>query len=170
MKSWLPIVLFIFLAGTGYFFYNRQQTPKNISAPSPQAEVLPINPTTPLPTDTEGNLGSIEGSLSYPSEAFPPNLTVCAETTEGVLVKCTGNLIKDAKYTYGTGYRLQLTEGSYYVYAYVPGLNNNYHAYYNDFVVCGLSVDCPSHQKIVVGVQKGQTLTGIDPQDWYDNP
>lgn len=35
-------------------------------------------------------------------------------------------------------------------------------------VTCGYKVECPSHERIKVTVRAGQTLTKIDPGDWYD--
>ncbi len=127
---------------------------------------------TPEPTPTQAEVlpqtGTIEGSLSFPSEGIPADLKVCAETLLGVQFECTSTHIQDSKYTYGSGYKLELPPGKYYVYAQAPSFNSNYKAYYSEFVTCGLSINCPSHKPIEVEVTSGATLTGIDPQDWYN--
>ena len=43
----------------------------------------------------------------------------------------------------------------------------DYRAYYSKFVKCGMSVDCQDHTPIVVRVKSGETVSGIDPMDWY---
>jgi len=52
----------------------------------------------------------------------------------------------------------------------VPNFGNGYKAYYSEFVTCGLSVDCASHEPIIVEVKSGQTTDGVNPQDWYNQP
>lgn len=141
--------------------------------PSPQL-VISITPqitTTPTqsigPTGIqESKTGIIEGSLSYPSEGIPKNLTVCAQNSQSEEVTCTDKQIKDPKYTYGVGFILEVSVGTYLVYAILPG--NEYRAYYSEFVTCGLSVNCPSHKPIEVKVNPSQTTGGVDPHDWYN--
>lgn len=137
-----------------------------------QAKLIPP-PSSPPPSVTQtqtspavSSKGTIEGSLSYPSEGIPTNMMVCAETLQAVKVLCTSTQLKDPKFQYGVGYNLEVTPGSYYVYAQVPG--NTYKAYYSEFVPCGLSVNCPSHESIEVKVTAGATSSGVDPQDWYN--
>lgn len=114
------------------------------------------------------NTGAIEGSLSFPSEGIPENMMVCAETLEGDIKECTNSHIKDAKYEYGEGYRLNVPPGTYFVYALVPESEIDTKAYYNEFVVCGLSASCDSHELITVEVESGKTTSNIDPGDWYN--
>ena len=109
-------------------------------------------------------MGSIEGSLSYPSHEIP-NLTVCAEETTSKLVTCTSENINDQKYTYGKGYKLEVLPGTYQVYV----KSGDKKIYYSDFVTCGLNANCPSHNPINVAVEAGKMVSKIDPQDWYAN-
>lgn len=107
-------------------------------------------------------IGYIEGSLSYPSEGIP-NLKICAEDINNSEKKiCTEKNIEDKKYTYGKGYILEVPPGKYYVY-----VSSNRKVYYSEFVTCGLNANCPSHKPITIEVVSGQTVTNIDPQDWY---
>jgi hypothetical protein len=118
--------------------------------------------------------GVIEGSLSYPSEFIPDDMIIGAENLATRKIYCTDKHIDSRKYTYKVGYKLTVPPGDYHVYAQLPDpakygadMPKDYRAYYSDFVKCGMSVDCKSHAPIVVKVKSGQTVIGIDPQDWY---
>lgn len=146
----------------GGFYLGQQLSPQ----PSPQGTPADATPApTPTPTPTE-ETGTIEGSLSYPSEGIPEDMFVCAETLQGVQVACTDEHVEGEKYEYGLGYMLEVDPGTYYVYAQLP--DNDYKAYYTEFVPCGLTVECESHEKIEVTVESGEVTSNIDPIDWYD--
>jgi hypothetical protein len=152
---------------TGLFFFSFPKENEHLpKSPTPTAIPDEIKVSSPTPT-TASQSGTIEGALSFPSEGIPENMEVCAESMTGSPVACTKEHIKSSEYTYGEGYKLSVPPGEYYVYASIPDFNNGYKAYYNEFVKCGLSVDCPSHDKIAVTVPVGETVKGIDPQDWY---
>lgn len=116
----------------------------------------------------------IEGSLAYPSEFIPPDMTICAENIASKQRFCTAQHLKGKQYQYGEGYKLKVPPGEYYVYAYLPdpgkygaSYPKDYRAYYSEFVKCGMRAECPSHAPVVVRVGSGEQLQGIDPQDWY---
>ena len=155
----LLIVLLIGVTVVGGFYFLGKGTKKG--------SVVPLNEVTPTPNIQKG---TIEGSLSFPSEQIPADMLVCAETLEESLVACTEKHIKDSKYTYREGFQLEVPIGEYYVCAMVPNFGNGYKAYYSEFVTCGLSVDCASHEPIIVEVKSGQTTDGVNPQDWYNQP
>ena len=118
--------------------------------------------------------GVIEGSLSYPSEFIPPDMTVCAENLATKKIYSTNKHLKAKKYQYKVGYKLEVPPGDYHVYAYLPdpakygaSYSKDYRAYYSEFVKCGMTENCPSHEPVVVKVKSGETVSGIDPQDWY---
>lgn len=118
--------------------------------------------------------GVIEGSLSYPSEFIPPDMTICAENLTTQKRFCTNKHLKGRKYTYKVGYKLTLPPGDYHVYAFLPDpakygatYPKDYRAYYSEFVKCGMNVNCKSRAPIVVKVKSGDILKGIDPMDWY---
>ena len=166
------IVLGTLIVG-GIFYLALTKTPINISQTTLPGPVTPSSnfPTT-LPTETEATIktGIIEGSLSYPSEQIPADMTVCAENTLTQEKFCTKEHIKSDKYTYGLGYKLDATPGKYFVYALTPNAQGEYRAYYSEFVTCGLKFECESHQPIEVFVELNKTTDKIDPQDWYNIP
>lgn len=106
----------------------------------------------------------IKGHLGFPSEYIPP-LNVCAEnvlTGVPICIETTENQ---------TEYSIEVEPASYYVYSEVltgGGGYEGYRAYYNDFVLCGMSVECTSHNPVVVNVNIGETVNNIDPIDWYN--
>jgi len=119
--------------------------------------------------------GVIEGSLSYPSEFIPDDMTICAENQATKKIYCTNKHLKARKYRYEVGYKLTVPPGDYHVYAQLPDparygatYPKDYRAYYSEFVKCGMSVECQDHTPIVVQVKSGETAKGIDPQDWYN--
>lgn len=156
-----------------YFFLKSNQVsvvPKENPGAFSNTKDVFIAPTDePIETlaPPENTTGLVEGTISFPSEGIPANLEVCAETIAGVKTTCTNAKIKDAKYKTGVGYKLELSAGTYYIYASTPNFPNK--AYYNEFMTCGLMASCPSHKKIEVSVIAGTTTSDIDPGDWYNN-
>lgn len=115
--------------------------------------------SVPLPAGAGVGSGRLEGVLHYPSESIPP-LTVYARsvtTGETFLTTTVENqqtfVIED------------LPPGVYHVFAWVsdgPG------GAYTQAVRCGLTPDCTDHTLIAVPVPAGQTTTGVDVADWYE--
>ena len=64
--------------------------------------------------------GVIEGSLSYPSDFIPPDMTICAENLATKKIYSTNKHVKAKKYQYQVGYKLSVPPGDYHVYAYLP--------------------------------------------------
>jgi hypothetical protein len=110
---------------------------------------------------------TIEGSLSYPGNAIPTDMQICAQDIADAKNEfCTKEQVIDKKYTYGVGYKLELPTGNYFVYATVPSWAG-YKSYYDEFVTCGMKYGCANHTPIEVKVESGKNLSGIDPVDWY---
>ena len=121
----------------------------------------------PLQKETESNdFGFIRGPLSYPSEIVPEDMVVCAKNLETELEYCSDDHISDEGFLNGVGFELEVPVGNYYVFAFLPE-NPEKKAYYNEFVTCGLNVDCQSRDKIVVEVEAEKTTDEIKPHDWY---
>lgn len=162
------IVVAAFIGAGSYYLGQKSLAQKKEIDQLVQTSVTPEPTLATSPTVVQGRTGTIEGSLSFPSEGIPDDLEVCAEDTTTKQALCTNQHLKDAKYKYGEGYQLEVPAGSYYVYAQTPSYQSGYKAYYNEFVTCGLSVDCQSHKLIEVSVEASSFVTGIDPEDWYN--
>lgn len=116
--------------------------------------------------------GTITGSLSYPSDFDFPRMIVCAEAIDLKSIHCTDKRAVNRRGKLRVTYRLKVPAGSYHVFATIvndePVENyRGYKAYYSEFVTCGLNVNCPSHAPLKVTVRAGQTVTRVDPGDWY---
>lgn len=114
--------------------------------------------------------GTIAGSTSYPSD-FNPAQRVCAQSVaDENYERCAD--VPEQEGTLAPTFSIKVTPGSYYVYATLKdpsdmGLQEEVRAYYTEFVTCGLRAGCPSHARLEVVVSSGQTVSGINPQDWY---
>lgn len=133
--------------------------------------VLPSTDAQEVSDKFKDYYGTIEGSLGYPSD-FIPEMSVCAVETKTKESHCTMKMVENESFMYGIGYSLEVPVGSYQVYAQLEnnentGFDKNYQAYYSKFVTCGMSIECDSHKPITVKIKGGETLSGIDPQDWY---
>ncbi|MGB7874424.1 MAG: hypothetical protein WBL25_08560 [Anaerolineales bacterium] len=115
-------------------------------------------PPMPGPAPTEG-IGSVTGSLSYPSEFIPP-LRVFAFQVGSQTYYFVDTLRDQSTYQFG-----DLPAGYYKVVAYT--LDGKLAGGYTKAVPCGLSVNCTDHTLIEVPVNVGQVVTGVDPADWY---
>lgn len=105
-------------------------------------------------------VGAISGSLSYPSDYIPKDMSVCARHTETREDTCKVTGTKES-------YRLELAPGTYLVWAKTKDWSGR--AFYTKAIACGLSVECTNHEPIEVVVQAGQTTRNVDPGDYYSN-
>lgn len=161
MTSKVLVLLAIVVLGAGIIFaflqihLNNEDPSQGPQSTNVEEDRVEIN-----------ELGFIEGSLSFPSETIPSNMIICAREVASEKQVCTDKQIVGEQFTYRVGYQLAVIPGTYEVYAYLPE-DPDRRAYYNEFVTCGLSAECESHEVIEVTVAAGETVTGIDPQDWY---
>ncbi len=123
----------------------------------------------PTPQPTVPTTGTIQGSLSFPSEFLPPQHVVAFRVGTDEWYDVT-TLEGQTEYEI-TG----LPPGTYFVVAYLtdaatPQESINLSGAYTQAVPCGLSVDCMDHALVNVEVTAGSTVTGVNPQDWYAAP
>jgi hypothetical protein len=136
---------------------NDVTNPKHIAV----SEILPNEKT-----------GYIEGTTCYPADGMPSDMRIYAENTENNKIYMVQlSSINDANIFIDTmKYKMRLPEGSFYVYAKTnrKGSKQNYNAYYSDYVKCGLHVKCTSHEPIIIKIRANETISNVDPCDWYD--
>lgn len=113
---------------------------------------------------TAAGVGSISGSLSYPAESLPAMYVTAFEIgTQNYKYVITA----EGQQTYQID---GLTPGNYQVVAYTVGSQSfpaNLAGGYTQAVVCGLGAGCSDHTLVNVSVTAGQSVTGINPADWY---
>lgn len=120
---------------------------------------------TPTATMTLAVQESISGQLFFPGGFLPPQRVVAYDVDE------VGTYYAIEVYS-GNTYTLEVPPGMYYILAYLideDGTSDpsRYSGAYSEFVLCGLHVDCDDHSLISIEVNLGETVTGIDPADWY---
>lgn len=134
---------------------------RRTASPGPAAPSSPLpRRAEALPQQNQGN-GYISGAFSYPSNYLPSDIRSCAENVATRKVYCS------SRQSSGGRYRIEAPAGTYHVYAETRDAPGD-KAYYTRAVTCGLTADCTSHEKIAVSVRAGATVSGVDPQDWYD--
>ncbi len=126
--------------------------------------VLFVFIVTPVIATT--NRGTIQGSLSYPSD-YLPSLIICAQNTQNTNNKyCLQSKVQQRQYS------IQVSPGQYYIFASdiaLEGTKNFYAVtgFYSRFVTCGLNNKCKDHTPIAVTVKAGQVINSVDPKDFY---
>lgn len=120
--------------------------------------------------EANNTIGFVSGEIGFPS-SFIPEQTVCIESVDNPssvkqCVKLGGSVSGETTFSFG------MVPGSYYVYAQVEdnSYDPDYKAYYSEFVTCGMSVECESHDPVEVKVQAGEKISDIMPIDWYSTP
>lgn len=120
--------------------------------------------------------GSISGRLTYPAEGIPRDLDICVVkvgNAKAAICSKSGAAILRAEGVRfkvnraNATYSVTLPSGSYYIYA-TTGEMPGHKAYYNEFVRCGMSVDCRSTERIRLTVRPGKTVTGIMVGDFWN--
>lgn len=121
----------------------------------------PMESTQPMETPPAAMTASIQGELDYPAAEIPPLRVVAinVETNEFYSVE-----VKGPTYTIEA-----LPPGSYQVVAYVmktPGFQEGQAGGYTQAVLCGLSLGCTDHALVIVELEEGDQVEGVNPGDW----
>lgn len=106
-------------------------------------------------------LGSLSGTLSYPSDEIPP-LEIYA-FVQGDWTQFRKIQTKKGQSSFVF---TSLAPGKYLLVAY-PQEMGNLQGGYTAAVACGLRADCKDHSLIPVEVRPGQMATGVELKDWY---
>jgi hypothetical protein len=120
-------------------------------------------PPNPAKPETEGGVGSLSGTLAYPSSFIPAMNVVAFDTDSSAWFYVVTQQNQQSYQIDG------LPTGSYYVVAYPVG-DANYGGGYTVAVPCGLSVVCTDHSLLPAVVTAGQVTLEVDPQDFYADP
>ncbi|MBL8088773.1 MAG: hypothetical protein JNJ43_00485 [Anaerolineales bacterium] len=107
--------------------------------------------------------GGISGQLSFPSQGIPPLLVVAFDVNT---YKYYFVLTEQNQSTYQID---NIPPGTYHVFAYLLDDDGSYVGAYNQFYLCGLSVDCTDLTLVDVVVQAGAITQNINPGDWYNS-
>ncbi len=129
---------------------------------------IPPTATVEPPTATQQTQGIITGEIGYPSEFIPPQRVVAFDTEDL-------NTYFVTEIQMGSTYTLEVPSGTYYVLSYLInpsqlGTPPDFYAAFSQAVVCGLAVGCEDHSLLPVEIQPGETITDINPIDWYRTP
>jgi Tol biopolymer transport system component len=116
-------------------------------------------PATHTP-ETVSTLGTVTGSVCYPSEAIP---AMTAYFEDQVSSQVSQLAIAENQ----DNYSIELDPGEYLAFAYRESQSIKTGGMYSQAVACGLSVDCSDHTPLVFTVQAGETTSGVDICDWY---
>lgn len=138
---------------------------EEVVLPTATSDIVMDEEILPTATLTLGVQETISGQLYFPAGYLPPQRVVAYDVDD------IGAYFATEVYS-GNTYSLEVPPGTYYVLAYLIDEDGNadpsgYSGAYSEFVPCGLHVDCDDHSLIPVEVNPGQTITGIDPADWY---
>ena len=116
-------------------------------------------------SDTVKKMGSISGKLSYPSEFVPP-MRVCAISVDGGShFGCVTTSENQRTYRI-----LNLHQATYYVVAYVKEAGVKATGAFTRAVRCGAGQPrCTDGSLIPVTLGEGNSITGIDPGDFYSS-
>ena len=134
---------------------------------TPEVKPYPTSTVAP-PTGTEPSQGTITGQIAYPSEFLPPQRVVAFDSED------FGTYFVTEVQSSST-FTMAVPPGTYYVLAYVinpsqVGTPPDYYAGYSQAVLCGLQAGCDDHSLVPVEVQAGESLTEVNPIDWYLPP
>jgi hypothetical protein len=130
-------------------------------AATPQAPTATATQSAPTATSTTG---SISGNLNYPGPSIPA-MYVAAYRYGSEAYKFIITTPGQGKYKIDG-----LDAGTYWVIAYTVGGGGfpaGFPGGYTRAVLCGLTVNCTDHALIGVILKAGQSVTDINPFDWY---
>ena len=176
MKTVITILILAVLGAGGYYGYQKYYSSKSgtipdqyhYSQPNMPAKEAPKLVTTTEKTATTtaatSDKGTIEGAFSYPSEGIPQGMKACAENQSDKKQYCTDGVIPQTQGA--VTFKIEAPPGEYKVFATVPAMPN-YRAYYDEFVRCGIKVECTDYTPIVIELAAGATVGDIQPWDWY---
>lgn len=121
---------------------------------------VPIGPTAEPEQDTPAT-GTVTGHIGFPSEGVPA-VTIYAQNV-------ADNSWVSLSYPGGWGeYTFSgIPPGDYVFFAYMDDPTKNFGGGYTAYVTCGLTAECTDHSLLLVHIEPGATVEGINISDWY---
>lgn len=121
--------------------------------------------------------GKISGKLTYPSDGIPTDTVLCVidAASNGSAAVCSNagrkallsaNVAFKLSFRSAT-YEVSLPAGTYFIFS-MTGEMPGHRAFYNEFVRCGMSVECKSTKRVVVRVKPRTTTRGIAVGDYWN--
>jgi hypothetical protein len=136
------------------------QLPVDSVIMDPQAAEAWVAENSPIePPSTGDEVGTIRGSVCFPGESIPAMRLYFKEINRGDL--SYQDQLQDQP-----SYAIDLAPGAYLVFAYpenTPDLGGSY----SQAVACGLGSECTDHSPLVVQLDPGAEVSGVDICDWY---
>lgn len=108
-----------------------------------------------------GALGSLSGSLSYPSDEIPALEVYAFQQGNWTEFRKIETAKGAASFLFSS-----IVPGTYVVVAY-PKDGGELQGGYSKAVLCGLKVDCNDHSLVPIIVRPGQRSSGVEVKDWY---
>jgi len=134
-------------------------------SPKPTSECVPDD--SGAGTQKQENR-KISGKFTFPPDAEGAiDMSVCAKSVNSDKEYCTYYPAKQTESLAEINYEIKLFPGSYLIYAF--DYNDRGRAsFYTNYVTCGMTESCTSHENIPVVVPQFSDISGIDPIDWED--
>jgi hypothetical protein len=125
-------------------------------------------PSAAAPSPSSQLLGVITGQVGFPAEGIPPMVVYAISLTAPGSPFYAVETIKNQ----GNFTLLGIPAGTYEIYAVPASADSGspFPAAYTKAVICGLAYGCDDHAVIPVRIVPGQTVSGIDPGDFYAPP
>ncbi len=117
--------------------------------------------STPGARDYFPEMGTVQGELMFPASGIPA-LRIVFFNPDGSVAAYTDTTAGQNTYS------MDMPVGTYTVVAY--SVEGGVAGGYTQAVPCGLQYGCDDHTLIPITVKAGETLTGINPNDYYAPP
>ncbi|CAN5398968.1 hypothetical protein BH10PAT3_BH10PAT3_5380 [soil metagenome] len=183
VEGLLILLLLLVIGFAGWFALRARDNTAKTQQSAVEATKDPVKQPAANTTEEDDKQGTITGTASYPGSGLPADEEVCAVSiADATKTYCdkigarqpantcqttdTSCIPKPAE----TSFSVKVPAGEYYVYSTAEKEQSNKKAYWDEFARCGNQASCleSGHQAyITVTVAAGETITGIEPGDWY---
>jgi uncharacterized protein (UPF0333 family) len=171
IEALLILIIILLIGFVGYYVWHVNKTSSDTyTQATKSAEYSTTQSTKKSNTQKSTAVGTISGSLGYPSSTNVPQNVCAVNVGDKSDVTCISTVMAQDTYS------INVDPGTYYVYSSLKEargeFTKDYKAYYNEYSKCGNSANCSAEghsQYIKVTVIAQKAVDGIDPTDWYNN-